>query len=246
MYWPFSSERPGSTTAPAGKVADTVADPADTTAGTSAFFAPRGLQRVAPRAVVLALIVWWWPSLTGAGDHVNVILAGDQEIVADSNPVIRRLRERGLEVEVHPEWTSWCDAADALGPRMADLDAEAVVLSFRHEGRCPTAVGQPDMAVDRLARSAAAENIALVVVAAAQGDVEPPVAEAVGRLQANGRVAVADAGRLLGGDQSAQRVNCEWWDDCGPAGLVAVRDERGALTEAGLERVARVVVAVVP
>ncbi len=203
-------------------------------------FAPRGLQRLAPRAIVLALIVWWWPSLTDAGDAVNVMLAGDPEVVAESNPIIRRLRERGLSVEVRDDWATWCDASAALGPRLAEIDAEAIVLSFR------SAVGCGGGVIADLTSAAAAEDIPLIVLRPGQGSLDIEVDSAIAELDAADQVTVADAARLLGDDSQVERMPCQWWDDCEPDGMIAVRDAQGALTAAGLERMARVLVAVVP
>ncbi len=202
--------------------------------------APRGLQRLAPRAVVLALIVWWWPSLTGAGDAVNVVLAGDTEVVAESNPIIRRLRERGMNVEVHPEWATWCDASAALGPGLATIEAEAIVVSFRGTGEC---IGAP---VAELASAAAAAEVSLIVLQPGQGSLDASLAPMIAELDVADRATIADATRLLGDDSQVEQMPCQWWDDCEPDGMIAVRDTQGSLTTAGLERMARVLVSVVP
>ena len=229
------SRQHASTAGLSGKVAATVVTSPD-----AVVVAPRGLQRLAPRAIVLALIVWWWPSLTDAGDAVNVMLAGDPEIVADSNPIIRRLREGGLNVEVHAEWASWCDASSALRPRMAEIDAEVIVVSFRRAGECGRA------AVTDLAAAAAAEDIPLIVLQPGQGISDSEVDAAIVDLDVADQATHANAARLLGDDSLVERMPCQWWDDCEPDGMVAVRDAAGALTDAGLERMARVLVAVVP
>ncbi len=209
----------------------------------AAVFAPRGLQRLGPRAVVLALIIWWWPSLTGAGDTVDVLLSGDAEIVADSNPVLRRLREAGLEVAVHPEWSDWCDAYAGLAPVLESTDPEVVVLSFRHEGTCDRGAGPP---FGYLAEQVAAEKIPLVVLQPGQGPPTEGFGPALAALDDYDHVTIADASRLLGDGPTAERAPCQWWDDCDPDGMVAVRDAGGALTPAGLERLARVLVSVIP
>lgn len=195
---------------------------------------------MAPRAIVLALIVWWWPSLTDAGNAVNVVLAGDPEIVADSNPIIRRLRERGLNVEVRREWTSWCDASAALGAQPDGIEAEAIVLSFRGSSDCG------DAELTALAGSSEVAEVPLIVLQPGQGLVDESLASSIAELDVADRVTVADATRLLGDDPQVERMPCQWWDDCESDGMIAVRDPAGALTDAGLERMARVLVAVVP
>ena len=64
------------------------------------------------------------------------------------------------------------------------------------------------------------------------------------------RVELADASVLLG-ERSfdvapPERMACQWWDDCDPDGQVAVRDDTGALTYAGGERLARTLAGVLP
>jgi hypothetical protein len=62
-------------------------------------------------------------------------------------------------------------------------------------------------------------------------------------------VAVVDPADLIGDPTAVgERVDCLWWDDCVFEGLnpgyVVLRDEDG-LTEAGQQRVARLIVATV-
>ena len=207
---------------------------------------PRGhriLQRIAPRLALVGLIVWWWPSLTRQGDATNVLLGGDREVVADSNPVIRRLHERGLSVAVEADWSTWCDALAGLSGTTGSsrhIGAATVVLSFRSEGTCVAAPGGAVRAVvDLLA------DHDIVVVRSMQGPAEPAVDDTLDDLALHRKVTIADAGRLLG-DPTNESMPCQWWDDCRPDGTVAVREPDGKLTRPGLERVARQLTAVVP
>jgi hypothetical protein len=54
---------------------------------------------------------------------------------------------------------------------------------------------------------------------------------------------VVDPGRLVGAGLQPTSMPCLWWDPC-PAGSVETRDSAGALTTAGFERIARLLVAV--
>lgn len=58
-------------------------------------------------------------------------------------------------------------------------------------------------------------------------------------------VTLADPSRLLG-PASVRRFPCQWWDNCDPDGQVAIRGADGTLTDAGAQRVARVLTGNIP
>lgn len=206
----------------------------------SGFPVPRLLQRAAPRVLLVAMLAWWWPSLIGGGDPApDVALAGDAQLVADSNPMLRQLRERGLSVVTVPAWNTWCDVAGIVpGEPLPDR----VVLSFRTVGECG---GDPLAVVTRAIESIAAEGRRVVVIRSPFGPSDPGVDQALDAADAQRHADIAEPERLLG-PPGTERLGCMWWDDCEPDGTVAVRNADGSLTWAGMQRVARLTAGIVP
>lgn len=189
----------------------------------------------------LAVVVggWWlWPTLSGHDAVNDVLVVGDGDLATAKVPVERRLRERGLAVVDDLSAASWCEAATLLPDLIARFRPETVVVSFRANGDCADGVGE----VRRLVPGA---RHLVLVVQPGPGRMDEAVRNAIGAAAAEG-VSVADATALLGGDEMPPAVGCAWWDDCGPDGAIAVRDDTGELTEAGGERIARVLAGVVP
>jgi hypothetical protein len=110
--------------------------------------------------------------------------------------------------------------ADAVAERSPSI----VVLSFASLGSCGSAgvAAAVDAAGDRR-----------VILIAQTGDAYADVVAAAGAI---------DPTRLVGGEAVPTTVSCKWWDVC-ENGSVAVRDDAGQLTDAGFERVARLLVA---
>lgn len=191
-------------------------------------------------ALVVGLVgAWWlWPTLSGHDSVHDVLIMGDGDLAAAKVPVERRLRERGLAVveDLSPE--SWCDAAARLPELLDRWQPETVVVSFRANGTCTDGVGEVRRLVD-------GGRDLVVMVQPGAGRTEDAVRTSIAAAAVDG-VSVADATALLGGEAMPQDVGCMWWDDCRPDGAITLRDGTGELTEAGGERVARVLAGVVP
>jgi hypothetical protein len=175
---------------------------------------------------------WWWPSLVDRGPTNDVLIIGDGDLTESSEPVVRRIRERGLSVVENSSFGSWCEAADALPRLLDDVRPATVIVSFRTDGGCGDSVSR---SVDAIA-----DRRAVLVVQPGVGRQDESLYNAIYGLVAD-NIAIADPTRLLG-DELATNVTCQWWDDCLPDGSVEVRDTTGTLTSAGAERIARVIV----
>lgn len=195
--------------------------------------APRRLGPPVAIGVVIAVVLvwWWWPSVGRSASRLDVVVVGDTQVVEGRQQIERRIREEGYSVEVvATDPGGFCEGLDELRRRVEDESPTIVVLS-------PTATDDGCTLADGVEAAGAATVVALVQ----PGLQDPQVraeAEALG-------LTVADPTRLLG-DATAVRLACQWWDDCEPDGQIAVRDDAGALTPAGGERVARVLVGVLP
>ena len=191
-------------------------------------------------AVVAVVGWWWWPSTVGRGPANDVLVLGNGDLTDQSTPVIRRLRERGLSVVADATSaatiTTWCDAADRLPALLDEFEPAAVVVSYQLDGGCGDG---PERVV-----AAVGDRRAVLVVQPGAGRQEESVRQAINVLAAD-NIAVADPSLLLGGDEMPTFVGCQWWDDCLADGSVEIRDVDGALTVAGGERVARVLVSVI-
>ena len=182
--------------------------------------------------VVAALVFglwWWWPSLTRDFDRVDVVVIGTDEVRQAHEPIRRRIREEGMSVEL-VDVDPCVDRAQVIAA--VDEHRPTVVVLSPSRQACDDwedLVGAVRDATDDV-----------TVIALAQTGAPDLVAGA-----AEAGAVVTDPSRLLGG-ADATRVGCLWWDDCEPDGQVTVRDADGRLTDAGGQRVARVLVGVVP
>lgn len=165
-----------------------------------------------------------------------MVIVADGQVAEARDQVERRLRERGLSVAWRDAGGSWCFGAGVALAARAKLDADVVVLSVRDD---PT----PCHDLSSLVPSEGGALV-LVVQPGPPGVGQPADVQDRLRSQADGWI-LADPTPLLG-TEGAPELPCEWWDDCRPDGTVVVRDDSGALTAAGGERMARVIAAVVP
>jgi hypothetical protein len=197
---------------------------------------PARIRLIAVGAVVVVLGAWWaYPSAARDPSRLDVLIVGDGQVAEASEPLVRRVRELGMSVELVVG-----DACAALSEVEAIADERTpsfVVLS----PALPAGCGAPYW----LAADAAVGDARLVAL------VQPGRTDATARggLEAAG-VEVADATVLLG-ERSFDvapptRRPCQWWDDCEPDGEVEVRDGSGALTAAGGERLARTLAGMLP
>lgn len=175
-------------------------------------------------AVVAAGVWWLWPTLTDADRDVDVLVVGDGMLADARRSIELRIREEGLSVEWF-ESSGWCDDIDVLASAVDDVEPARVVVAFDGAAGCLDA-----------ATSAIGDAAGVAVVVADDGPDRAAVAAAGFR--------TVDPSRLIGAPGGPVELPCEWWEQpCAPAGM-PVRGESGALTEAGAERLARMVVAV--
>ncbi|HEX4983747.1 MAG TPA: hypothetical protein VFV63_18710 [Ilumatobacteraceae bacterium] len=181
---------------------------------------------LAPLLLTLTAVVagmWWlWPTLTGAEHDIDVLVVGDGMLAEARRSIELRVREEGLFVEWY-ESRGWCDEIGRLASEVDDVEPARVVVVFDGAAACvdaaATAIGSAD-------------GVAVVVPGVGP---DPATVAAAG-------FRTIDPTRLIG---VAGRVElpCEWWEEpCAPTGTV-VRGAGGGLTEAGGERLARVVAA---
>jgi hypothetical protein len=174
-------------------------------------------------ALVVAGLWWLWPTLTGAEHDVDVLVVGDGVLAEARRSIDLRIREEGLAVEWF-EASDWCDDIGRLATVVDDVGPARVVLAFDGADAC---VGAATAAIGD------ADGVAVVVPGAGP---DPAAVAAAGFL-------TVDPTRLIGAPGEPVELPCEWWEQpCLPAGT-PVRGADGALTEAGAERLARVVAA---
>jgi hypothetical protein len=186
-------------------------------------------------AIVAAVVLgwWWWPSIVDEGPTNDVLIVADGDLIESATPVGRRIRERGFSVVEEHSLTSWCEAAAALPDLIESINPSTVIISFRTAGDCPNSVEQSIAAIG--------ERRAVLVIQPGAGRQEQALGAAIGSAR-DQNVLVADPSAFLGDVEMPSDVGCLWWDDCSPDGSVEIRDASGALTPAGGERVARVIV----
>jgi hypothetical protein len=176
---------------------------------------------------------WWWPSLTRDPDRIDVAVVGVGQVTEADEAIQRRIREQGMSVAMVPDEP--CDAVDAVADELARLDPSVVVLSPSSSAAC---AGRWD---DLLGAVRSTLGDATVIVLGQTGVLDAATRAELDPLD----VVIADPTRLLG-DASVLRSGCQWWDDCEPDGQISLRDDTGALTPAGAQRVARVLVGTIP
>lgn len=174
-------------------------------------------------AVVLA---WWWPGLTGRGARSEVTVIGTGEISDAREVLSRRIREVGLSVQWVESVTTWCDVSALLD----EGDTGVLVLAPDELESC-TAGGKIVDAANISSRQARR----LVLVALEPSSTVASLEERGGR-----RVVVE---RLIG--DVDEPMPCVWWDECPSSGTVVTRTKIG-LTDAGRQRLARMIAALVP
>ena len=179
-------------------------------------------------ALVAALIWWQWPTVSGHGSRIDVALVTDGFLTSTPARVTDRIHEDGRTVRVDTEATSWCGAADAVRNVTDEFDPAAIVLSFGDATGCDAAALTDAVAAARGRR-------VLIVAQPGRSGIESSAAAAGATL--------IDPTRYIGDQLAATSLPCQWWETCGTNGTVAVRDADGSLTEDGVDRVARIIVA---
>jgi hypothetical protein len=130
-----------------------------------------------------------------------------------------RVREEGLSVE----WYEPSDSCEigTLERVFDDVEPARVVVAFT----------APDACVDAVAAAIGSANVVAVVAGP-----DPAMLTAAG-------FRTVDPTRLIGAPGGPLVLPCEWWEaPCAPGGT-DVRNADGSLTEAGGERLARVIAA---
>jgi hypothetical protein len=179
-------------------------------------------------ATALGVLWWQWPVMAGHRDRTDVVVVGDAFLERASGALERQIRDTGRAVEVTAP-RGWCDPAVVSGVADVVHPSGAVVVSYGGDEACDLAG-----VVDRLR-----DDVATVVVVR-----QPGVAWPDG-LADSGAVLV-EPERLVGSGAPDTVLGCEWWDavwlqPCGIDGAVPVTDGSGALTDLGLDRLARMV-----
>jgi len=173
-------------------------------------------------AVVVAGVWWLWPTLAGSQHHTDVLVVGDGMLGEARQSIEQQVREAGLSVEWY-ESSGWCDEIGGLASVVEDVEPARVVVAFDGTATCvdaaATAIG-------------GADGVAVVIPGAGP---EPTTVAAAG-------FDTVDPSRLIGVAGSVE-LPCEWWEQTCPPTGTTVRGADGGLTEAGAERLARVVAA---
>lgn len=180
---------------------------------------------------VVAGAVWYaWPLIGGDPRTVAVIT---DEVMLDAVPHLNKeIRERGREVTDLGPVSDWCTLAAGVDDLELDDDTRFLVLVLTERGECSD---DPVAEVIETLEATGVDPV-VVILPGSHLDTEPV------SLAPDVRTAVV--GHLLGGPDQLN-MQCEWWDDCPPEGVVPVRSADGSFTDAGLDRIARVVASVV-
>ncbi len=195
---------------------------------TSPAVLPRVLRRSVASLVVVAFVVWWqWPWLAGHDDRLDVLSASDPLLASGERAMATYVRDLGMSFAAMPTEVGSCEAAQVRA-EVERRDPVAVVLAATGRG-CDLGP-----LVDELR---AAGRAVVVVV---EPGVDPARAPAAAR--------VVDAGPIVGVDRVRTERPCEWWDrsvdvPCADGGVAVVRDDRGAITDRGIDRIGRAVAA---
>jgi hypothetical protein len=217
-----------------GTVVSAVRDSTSTTQTGAPWWNRRPVRVGAAAAAGVAFVLWWWwPSLARDPDRIDVAVVGVGQVTEADEPIQRRIREQGMSVAMVPREP--CADISAVAAALDDLDPSVVVLSPSTPDSC---AGQWN---DLVAASQASVGDATFIVLGQTGVLDPRTLTELEPID----VVIADPTRLLG-DASVVRAGCQWWDDCEPDGQVTLRDDTGALTPAGAQRVARVLVGTIP
>lgn len=175
-------------------------------------------------AIVAAATWYIWPYI--AGDSSTVAAVGDERLLAARDDVSFRVRDLGRDFIWVGEASSWCEVAASLDEQRSTLDHTAfVVIGVDTLGSC---AGDPVAATLELLERIGVDPVVLV----------PPGAQSPA-----GSTRVVLIETLLGPPDTAT-MPCERWDPCSE-GSVTVRDESGLLTDAGSDRLARMIAATI-
>lgn len=180
-----------------------------------------GLAAVA----ILAAGTWFlWPAVSS--DAGDVAAIGD-DTFAEVGPALgRELRDRGRGFEELVAVQDWCDLAATLPAADLAVGVDVLVIAVAERGNC------------------ADDPVAAVLGQLDQRDLEPVLVVYPGQQPPATDVRLVLTEQLLGVPGTTE-MPCQWWDDCPPSGTVAVRSAAGDLTEAGADRTARMVAAVI-
>jgi hypothetical protein len=180
---------------------------------------------------VIAGAVWYaWPLIGGDARTVAVIT---DEVLIDALPHLNKeIRERGREVVALSPVPDWCTLAAGVGDLELDDDVRFLVLAVTERGDCSE---DPVVEVLETLEGTGVDPV-VVILPSSYLDTEA--------VSLAPEVRTAVVGHLLGGPDQLN-MPCEWWDDCPDDGEVPVRSGDGSLTDAGLDRIARVVASVV-
>lgn len=182
--------------------------------------------------VVVAGLLWWqWPVVAGDDSRIDVALVTDGFLSSTERPITYRIHEDGRALRWRSGATSWCGAAGVVRQVVADLDPAAIVLSFGSADGCDAA------AVTDAVRAAGGHRV-LIVVQPGRTGLEATADRAGATL--------IDPSSFVGDQPVATALPCQWWDNCTADGTVEVRAADGSLTQAGGDRVARLIVAQLP
>jgi hypothetical protein len=210
---------------------------------------------VATALVVVAVVAYAWPAVARPGNRIDVLMAGDAFVQSSRQALERHLRENGHAVtSVVAASSSLCADRDAIEEAVRRDHPAVLVLSYRRDEPACAGIApgtDPTLAVyDAVMRSAPRARVVLALQPGRPGapaTQEPAVQATYAALLTARRASVADPSNLLGGELAPVAMPCQWWDDCRPDGTVAVRvAPGGALTGAGQQRFARVVVGTIP
>ena len=194
----------------------------------NAFASPRLRGAVVIAVVVLVGLIWWWfPTITGESADTDVAVVGDSFVWSAEREITYRVHEDGFSLVWAPQATGWCDAPNAVRDVIAAEHPSIVVVSFADEGTCDT-----DPVTLRAQVADAAGSVRLIVVANPATEATAPVPR---------HAVVVSPSRLLGPAGTIDR-SCLWWDNCRPDGRIDVRRADDTLTPAGQTRVARMIV----
>jgi hypothetical protein len=194
----------------------------------NAFATPqrRGAAAIA-LAVIVGLIWWWYPTVSGQAADTDVAIVGDSFVWSAEREITYRVHEDGFSLVWAPQGTGWCDAPTAVHDVVAADHPSIVVISFATEGTCDT---DPASLRQQVADAAGSARLVVVENPATTAPAPPPR-----------HAVVVSPSRLLGPDGTIDR-SCLWWDNCRPDDRIDVRGADDSLTPAGQTRVARMIV----
>ncbi len=189
-------------------------------------------RAIAAVALVAGLLWWQWPLIAGDTARTDVVVIADDFLTSVQTPVTNRIHENGntMRWATQPS-SSWCAAADLVHAAIEQFAPSTIVLSFGGADGCDAGT---------LTRAVAAAGSRHVVIVAQPGR------SGIEASADRGGATLVDPTRYVGDQLTAVALPCQWWDACAADGTVEVRNADGSLTEAGSDRVARMIVAELP